>query len=744
VSVIGLAVGFACFAMATLWIRYEMTYDSFHKNADRIYCVTWHKGRSSVYSLAGYLKGTFPEISHAIPIIIDQNAPLTVDDVKHEVDVLQIDSSFFGMFDVKIVAGSMNFLIPESKNIAITADKAKQLFGDEDPLGKTIKLYEEHTICAIVTGLSKHSNYPFDFLQPMKIIRNLYMTYGEHTLIELYPGVDVKAFKEKLVAHEIKEGMITDNLDIIPLTNVRNEDPNIKKNMTFQHLVIFLIVGSLLILCTLFNYLMLFISRFRIRQRELALRVVFGASNSSLFRLLSVEFFVSLFIALMLGLYIIYLAIDPLRELSGIRLELSSIGVESLVYISGIIVISMLAFVVTLAIFRRRTLNTSIRRSNNKLFRRVSIVFQLIISIGFAFCSIIILKQMYHLHNTDLGFAIKNCGSVFIRDMKFDISVFDNKIQQIPEITETAKNCWSLLPLRGALGLRIHEWEDKPETANPISIGLVNVSDAFLSYYEIEAIEGELLNDNDSDKDVLINESAAKAFGWHNAVGKTFNDYEGHTCTVKGVIKNIYNMSPTISAEPIFYCLYNPDMPVRLTTSPSIKFKFNEGSWQTCRKKIEEILKIEYPNMRYTIHSSEKEFDNFLKSENTLLWILSLVSLVCVIVCVFGFVSIVALTCEERRKEIAIRKINGATIKDILDLFFKEYLTLLIIGAMIAFPVGYLIMRRWLENYVMQTEINAWVYISILLALFMAIVLCIGGKVYRTSRENPANAIQKL
>jgi hypothetical protein len=643
---------------------------------------------------------------------------------------------------VKVIAGSMNFLIPETKNIAITTDKAKQLFGNEDPLGKKVKLSDEYTIGAIVTGLSKHSNYPFDILRPIKIVRNLYISYGEHTLIELYPGIDIEAFRKKLVAHEIKEGMIKDNLDIIPLTSVWNEAPDIKKNMDFQHLIIFSVIGSLLILCTLLNYLMLFISRFRIRQRELALRVVFGASNSSLFRLLSVEFLVSLFIALVFGLFIIYLAVDTLRELSGISLDLSSIGIESFVYILGIIVISLAAFVVTLAIFRRRTLNTSIRRSNNKLFRRVSIAFQLIVSIGFAFCSIIIMKQMYYLHNTDLGFAIKNCGSVFIHDRKVDVAVFENKMRQMPEITETVKDCWSLLPLRLRLGLNIDEWEDKSENAKSIDIGVVNVTEAFLSYYEIKPLEGELLSDNDSDKDVLINESAAKAFGWHNAVGKTFSDYQGHTCTVKGVIKNIYNMSPTISAQPIFYCLYNPNMPVRGSTSPSILFKFNEGSWQTCRKKIEEIFKTEYPNTQYSIYSSEKEFDNFLKSENTLLQILSLVSLVCVIVCIFGFVSMVSLTCEERRKEIAIRKINGATIKDILDIFFKEYLALLIIGASVAFLAGYFIMKRWLENYALQTEMSAWVYVVIVLAFIMTIVVCVGGKVLRTSRENPANSIK--
>jgi ABC-type antimicrobial peptide transport system permease subunit len=176
---------------------------------------------------------------------------------------------------------------------------------------------------------------------------------------------------------------------------------------------------------------------------------------------------------------------------------------------------------------------------------------------------------------------------------------------------------------------------------------------------------------------------------------------------------------------------------------PSILFKYNEGTWQTCRKKIETIFREEYPNENLMLSNTEEEYDKFLKSENVLLKLLTLISMVCVFICVFGFVSMVSLTCEERRKEIAIRKVSGATVKDILDIFFREYLTLLAVGALIAFPVGYYIMKRWLEQYVVQTEISAWIYVAILLALILAVVLCVGGKVYKTSRENPVIAIKE-
>jgi heme/copper-type cytochrome/quinol oxidase subunit 2 len=741
VSVIGLAVGFACFAMATLWIRYEMTFDNFHKNADRMYCITRSNKspQGGPYPLAGYLKETFPEIAHSTPVIPSYpGATIEVDGVKTPADIVDIDSSFFSMFDVKFVSGSMDFLIPESKSVAITVEKAKRLFGDENPIGKVIKIRSEYTVGAVVTGLPKQSNYSFDILFPMQKNKEWYVSYYENVLIELVAGVDVEAFRKKLYEHTVeRDGIKITRMNITPLTVLRHENPNVQREVKFQHIVIFSGVGALLILCTLFNYLTLFISRFRMRQRELALRVVYGASGRSLFTLLSVEFLISLVIALLLGFYIIFSVIEPFRELSGVKLGLASTGIESLVYIVGIILIALAAFVVTLAIFRRRTLNTSIRRSNNRMFRRVSIVFQLVVSIVFAFCSIVILKQMYHLHNTDLGFAYKDRGSILI-STDDDISPFDDKIRQIPEITETIKGSYPLLPMMVQYANIIKKWDDMPENAKDMSLNKYHATEKLMSYYEFQLVEGELLSDNDDPKYVVINESAKQAFGWHSAVGKSFNTYDGENI-VKGVIKNIYNMSPTVSVNPFYY---QPE--TRTGNNPLILFKYSKGTWKSCRKKIEEIVAKEYPNTFFMLSNAEEEYNKFLKSENTLLTILSLVSLVCVIVCVFGFVSIVALTCEERRKEIAIRKIHGATIKDILDIFFKEYLLLLIVGALIAFPAGYMIMKPWLENYVLQTEISAWIYATILLALIMAIVLCVGRKVYRTSRENPAETVKKF
>jgi heme/copper-type cytochrome/quinol oxidase subunit 2 len=697
--------------------------------------------------MAEYLEATFPEVAKATPVA-PENFEFEFEGIKHKADLLSIDSSFFGMFDVKFVEGSMDFLIPKSKSIAITREKAVQLFGNESPLGKILKSGDnDYTVSAIVTGLSKQSNYPFDFLKSLDRLRFWNGWSNEqHALIEIAPNIDIEAFKQKLYEHEIKKDYMTfTKMSLTPLTSVRYKDVDIQRDVKFQHIILFAVAGSLLILCTLFNYLTLFISRFRIRRKELALRMVYGASGRSLFAMLSVEFIMSLCMALLLGLFFIQLVFPPFRAVSNVKLELSSIYLESIIYIAAIMAVALATFLLTLAIFRRRTLNSSIR-SNKKMFRKTSIAVQLVISIVFAFCTTVILKQMYYLHNTDLGFEFKNRGSIDIPTDYERVKMLNDKIKQIPEIEETLSGFSPLLPARPYASGPISEWEGKPESDKKVTVEYVVLTEQYAKYYGLELIEGEMLSENGDENDVLINESAAKAFGWNKAAGKSYTTYYG-AAKIKGVLKNTYNKSPTIDAQPCSYSTSWMEWTGKryhTYEQPYILFKYNEGSWKTCKEKIQKILAAELsdsPNILPVITNSEEEYDKFLRSENTLLSILTIVSLVCVFVCVFGFVSMVSLTCEERRKEIAIRKINGATVKDILDIFFKEHLTLLAAGALVAFPSGYLIMQRWLEEYVVQTEISAWIYASILLALLMAIIFCVGGQVYRTSRENPIDSI---
>jgi hypothetical protein len=244
----------------------------------------------------------------------------------------------------------------------------------------------------------------------------------------------------------------------------------------------------------------------------------------------------------------------------------------------------------------------------------------------------------------------------------------------------------------------------------------------------------------------MINEAAAKYFGWDNPVGKWVG-YKDRI--VKGVLKNICNQPPTLPVSPTIYRYFSNE---RLrnrdgdTFSVCALVKYRAGTWKTVKQKINGILKSDFPDLPESeifMLNPEETYKGYLAAEQSLLTLLGFTSLVCVLICIFGFVSLISLSCEERRKEIAIRKINGATVLDILNIFFKENFLLLIIGALVAFPIGYYVMRQWLEQYVRQTPIGAWVYLAIIAAMASVIVMCVGWRVWRASVENPAEVIKK-
>lgn len=170
--------------------------------------------------------------------------------------------------------------------------------------------------------------------------------------------------------------------------------------------------------------------------------------------------------------------------------------------------------------------------------------------------------------------------------------------------------------------------------------------------------------------------------------------------------------------------------------------KFKDGHWDDLQERIRQMA-AEQEITDYELKSTEELYADYLKSERLLLRLLGIASVVCVLVVGFGVFSLITLSCEQRRKEMAIRKVNGARVGDILRLFAREYLLLLAVAAVVAFPVGYVLMKRWLESYVEQTTINLWVYLVIFAGMAAVVALCIGWRIWKTANENPADVVKR-
>ena len=764
VSILGLAVGFVCFSLSLYWIHYEMTYDHFRQDADRIYMVRtndeYTEGKISTrvpYSLAAYLAQHFPDIAVAAPFHLISER-ISVNDKYQDAVFSSADSAWMNLMDIRIIKGNRNFMLPkDNAEIAITEEAAKKWFRTEDPIGKEVKMLRRtKKICAIVQAENRHTNFPFDFIGNPELGKTWwYITWN--ILIKVKPDTDIEELESKINANlpaELKQVTLTrktgiERIILTPLSKLhyaKDFRDDKEAGITFQYIIYFSIAGILIITCALINYLTLFINRMRVRQREMALRMIHGANIRSLVSLLTVEFLLLLACAVTTGFLLIEICFSSFIELTGIDAAKSSLYGEAFLFIGLISLIILTAIIGLLYILYHRSLHLSLRyntgRSTGTQLRRGSIVLQLFVCLSFIGCTVLINQQLDYLRHRDLGLKIKNRGSFSVMgDM--DYTPLIRKIKELPMITEVMQpDYYPIVSQLTAIG-QFDNWDglDIP-IDTPVPVKLFLGKEDFFRFYDITLLAGEWLDDLSTYEDIIINESLARRMGWspQEAIGKhIIQSYI--TYTIVGVVKDCHYGAPTLPIPHTGF-LVGEQMGL-MQRSAGILFKYKEGTWNECRKALEHLYQTECsPENILRLNSEEEVYNNYLRSEEMLTRLLSFASLVCILTAMFGIYSLVTLTCEQRRKEIAIRKVNGATVWNILLLFFREYLIMLCIAALFAFPITYVIIKQWILNYVRQVSISPLPFILILIGLALTVIAGISWRVWKAANENPAEVIK--
>lgn len=764
ISILGLAVGFVCFSLSLYWIHYEMTYDHFRQDADRIYMVRtndeYTEGKISTrvpYSLAAYLAQHFPDIAVAAPFHLISER-ISVNDKYQDAVFSSADSAWMNLMDIRIIKGNRNFMLPkDNAEIAITEEAAKKWFRTEDPIGKEVKMLRRtKKICAIVQAENRHTNFPFDFIGNPELGKTWwYITWS--ILIKVKPDTDIEELESKINANlpaELKQVTLTrktgiERIILTPLSKLhyaKDFRDDKEAGITFQYIIYFSIAGILIITCALINYLTLFINRMRVRQREMTLRMIHGANIRSLVSLLTVEFLLLLACAVTTGFLLIEICFPSFIELTGIDTAKSSLYGEAFLFIGLISLIILTAIIGLLYILYHRSLHLSLRyntgRSTGTQLRRGSIVLQLFVCLSFIGCTVLINQQLDYLRHRDLGLKIKNRGSFSVMgDM--DYTPLIRKIKELPMITEVMQpDYYPIVSQLTAIG-QFDNWEglDIP-IDTPVPVKLFLGKEDFFRFYDITLLAGEWLDDLSTYEDIIINESLARRMGWspQEAIGKhIIQSYI--TYTIVGVVKDCHYGAPTLPIPHTGF-LVGEQMGL-MQRSAGILFKYKEGTWNECRKALEHLYQTECsPENILRLNSEEEVYNNYLRSEEMLTRLLSFASLVCILTAMFGIYSLVTLTCEQRRKEIAIRKVNGATVWSILFLFFREYLIMLCIAALFAFPITYVIIKQWILNYVRQVSISPLPFILILIGLALTVIAGISWRVWKAANENPAEVIK--
>ena len=759
ISVLGLAAGFVCLSLSALWMHYENTYDTMHKDYERIYTLQDVDAAKSTkggmtlmawYGLYEAFATDFPEVEAATSCVF-QNKTFSVNGWPAR--IIGIDSTFIRVFDLQLVDGDYNFL-QNSHKIALNERIVRYIFPDEEKVvGKHVDfLGEKREVGAVVRDYGAHSIFQFDVL----VQRQPLTKYNLPTIFaKLHATADVEAFADKIFTPDSwtrQKGEYIEGTRTYPLTYAHRVGGR-GRNLNYIHLQAFTLCSLLLTMCALLNFLLLYLMRLRGKARDMALRIVNGATRNSLQLMFMIEVFIILSIAMMFGLLGVEWLQAPFARFANIDEPQNFLLGQALILLPIIVLVCLGMSCIPVAIVRRNTLRSNLNQSDKGKYQRiVSIGIQLVAAILLMYCTIVMIRQLHFMRNSDYGYNIKNKALLYVRTT-----------ESLSPREEMVANGQGTMELRAAIAQKLHgmpmvthvlEYDydfnaagaysamsvsAAPNTESVTVYNYLGTRDIAHPSYGFTVVEGELPNKETWNKnEIIVTEGVSRALGWDTAVGRMLYDDWGNTYTIVAVIKDIYNRSLSDESQLMLFTksIHGGHINyVVIVHQPGMR---NELS-----KAVETMMKEQYPNVQYQLQFTEDILADKMKSETNLTLILGIITAVCILVAVFGVYSIVTLACAQRRKEIALRKIHGATLADILSIFIKEYGLIVLAASAVAFPIGYMIMKEWVAQYVKQAPIAWWIYAVILLAIVLLIALSVGSRVWRTARENPAEVIKR-
>lgn len=823
VSIIGLAAGFICLSLTTLWMHFEKSFDSFHKDADKLYFyyVKSLHGKSYMPSISHKdyeMLLDYPEIQDYCIFLIQYND----NDSTHN---LCADKQFYDFFNIPIIAGSDKFRT-DYKYIAITEDCAKRLYPGKNPIGLS---HQDRTICAVVQDFGKRSNLKFDFvsflpfstLNGQDYLNDFPEFKGWQTnergqiIIKVGSKADAKTLNEKLKKRTMQENSVR-WYGVTPMTETRGmyvNNQSKKLYLTFTQLRTFALAGILLMACAIFNFLMYYIIRLRNREREMALRIVHGASGLSIVTLMAVELGIIQLTALVIGVITVCFLKRPF-------LTIADIEMTGTYYLTSGILIIILLFIISTALciavargVQHRAIHSTLSMTKDHLLRKSCIGLEICVSIMFLFIVYGMGHQMRHLYKSDWGVRVNDLAVLaipqpgtsgrvsFLGNLYYppqDDSETTTKNRRINEsadsyldridgqfnITDQLKRLACVESLSTGIGdmndiFNIANYmNDEKCRYNGTEIVGVRYLDILgtetMDFMQMHISDGDIpvgITDKDA---VAITRNLQKELGlgpvsdepvitvelpWIK--GSNINTSAGqqvspeqisistgtvsYTFRVIAIVDDIHPLGVDNDEPMMMFCTPGnrrlmPRQPAA-HSSALITLKLLPGMKKDeIRRQVSNVM--DETGLEYTLDFTEDYFYLTLNREKNLSKLILLLGIICLFISVSGIWTIISLNCQERRREIALRKIHGAHLRDILYIFVQEYGPLYLISSVVALISGYLIIHTWQRQYQHQATISWWIYVSIFAAMALVICITVGHRILKTAHENPADVIK--
>jgi predicted permease len=752
INIMGLAVGMACCILILLWIQDELSYDKFHKNYSDIYRTIPElqntKLSANPLALAAVFKEQYPEVRQ-ITRVCQRNWLLKYGDKIFNENGALVDEDFLKVFTFPLIKGTPETVLAGRESVVLTERAAARYFGTQDPIGKSLSINNNTEL--IVTGVLKdvpsNSHLQFDFLASMELMGDRGHTswsYEARTYAVLEKSVSNQDFAEKISGFVMEHDKRTNQkvvLHIQPLSKVHLYSLNGTDPIIYVYIFLTIAIAILIIACI--NFINLSTARSNTRAKEIGMRKVVGAERVDIIRQFMGESLILSTIALLVAIGLVSLLLPAFNNLAQKQLTLGIAGnVSTLLLLVGIILFAglvsgsypafMLSSFKPVNILRRGKLQSG---AGGFVLRKILVVSQFTATIVLIIGTIIMYKQLNYIRNKDIGLDRDHVVAISMdRELRQNYRSIKNEIKRNPNVINVSA------ARRYPTGIGHFNpvyWEGKgPED-------YVTMTDASVDYDYFETLGMKIIQGRSFSEDYatdgenyVLNEEALRITGLESPIGKLFSCWEDEGKII-GIVKNFHANSLHSEIGPVIFTLSQRHGSHRYIF---VKIRPNDltGTLAFLEGKAAEFA----PNSLFEYRFLDDVFDGQYRGDQRRGEIYKYFTFLAIFISCLGLFGMASFTAEQRTKEIGIRKVLGASIANIMMMISKDFLMLLVVSNIIAWPIAYFLMSSLLNNYAYRTSIAAWIFIaSGVTAIFVAL-LTVGIKIVRAAYANPVDSLR--
>ena len=771
INLFGLALGMACFMLIMLWVQDELSYDSFHANADHLYRVieeqtfggnTGHVARTPA-ALAPALAEELPEVVHAVRYM---QAPslLFAHGTKrfYENHVAFANPSILDMFTFPILEGNPESTLHDVSSVVITEKMAEKYFGDQNPIHKTITINDKYdfVVSAVIRNVPANSHLRFDFILPFSALETMGTDVGIRwpgalenwginfifTYIQAAESVDRALIEEKILnAIQEHSGVEGIKLYLQPIRDIHlhsNLIADFENNGDITYVTIFSAIGFLILLIACINFTNLTTTQSGKRSKEVGMRKISGANRTRIVHQFLGESLLLTILAFLVSVLLVIVFLPTLNQLSGKHITFNILGnarmlIGLLVILLGTGFLSGIYPAFILSAFRPvAALKGSVKTGpKNKRFRSVLVIFQFCISIAMIIATLVVHRQLDYIRNSKLGFEREHVIWLRLRgDTSQSYRALKNELLRNANIRGVTAA--DQLPTQIMYTWTGAYWPGK-DPDDPGLMNAISVDFDFIETMHINMTEGRSFSDavrSDRTDAFILNRKAANVMGKENPVGEPFG-FIGRRGYVIGIIDDFQFETFYHDVKPLVMMHSDPESDYYLM------IRLGEGNVAGHLRFIEETWDRLIPKYPFEYQFLDEHFDLQYRKEQRMETLFDYFSILALCIAFLGLFGLVTFETERRTKEIGIRKTLGASSVRIALLLIKELFALVMVANFLAWPIAYLLMNKWLLSFARRTELGIWVFIlSGLIAFSLAIITL----TYRTIKAASSNPIKAL